>query len=81
MDTFESTGSVRRSKKIKVSIPAEHNGGIHEESRHHFRLHEETVPRPQRPALPCHGAEQEIRTCKFIILYSLVKQISLETTN
>lgn len=65
MDTFKSTGSIRRSKKVEVSIPTEHNGGVHEESRDYFRLHEKTVPGPQGRELSGHSAEQKIRTCKF----------------
>lgn len=68
MDTFKSTGSIRRSEKVKISIPLEHNGGVHEESRDHFRLHEKTVPRPQGRELSSHGAEQEIRTRKYLLI-------------
>lgn len=64
MDTFESIGSFRGGEKIKVSISSEHNGGVHEESRHHFRLHEKAVLRPHRPTLSSHGTKQKVWSCK-----------------
>lgn len=66
MDAIKSTRSSRRgkgrSKKVTVPVSSEHDGGVHETSWHHVRLHEEAVSGPHRPALSRLSSQQEIRT-------------------
>lgn len=65
MDTVTPPRGFRRSKEAEVPVPVQHNGGLHEESWHHLRLHEEAVPRPHRRPLSRHGTQQENRQCKY----------------
>lgn len=66
MDAFEPARSFGRSEEAQVPVPPEHDGGLHEASRHHVRLHEEAVLRPHRPPLSRHSAQQKIWPCKLI---------------
>lgn len=54
------------SEEAEIPVSAEHNGGLHEEGRHHVRLHEKAVLGPHRRPLSRHGTQQEERTCNYL---------------
>lgn len=66
MDAVKPSRRTDRSQVPEVAFPMENPGSLHEESRHHVRLHEEAVPGPHRPAMSRHGAQQKIRPCEYI---------------
>lgn len=72
MDESQSSRGFREGEEAVLTVSYGHNGGLHEESRHIFRLHEEAVPQSCRCTMPRFSAKQKIRTSELILFFIFI---------